>query len=545
VKRLLLLLVLTLLGCGGTTRFALRPPVTRLADDRPLARAPAFEEGSDAADVMVLRPLAHAFLFDVTGESHDVNALDEVPDSTWYRNRTVTPSDLVRGPCPDDGPVPPFTIESTKGGGATSGFVGRDSRGQKYVLKLDGGAQYGQPEINTAADAVVSRLYWAIGFNAPCNDVVVVRPSDLVLGPRAKEYDGVGRKKPMGPARFAEIVKGSSPQGEPVRLLASRFIDGKGIGTWRPEGVRPDDPNDVIRHEDRRELRSELFLAGWIAHWDSRRGNTYDTFMPSPGGGHVVHYFLDFSDSLGATIGRTHWPEPRSTFESVLSLEIIATDAVTFGAVRRPWDEVKVDERYPNLGFLDVEHFQPMSFAPQTPVVRWAHAQPADLAWMARKIARLDVAHVRVAVHAARFTNPVEETRLVEILMGRRERILRYSFARVSPLADVALRGESFCATDLARETGLATSASTSYAAEFRAGEALSLARVAPRLVRTDAGVCARMPEHFAPAGAAPDSASRYARLDLMRFEGGSKTRLRAYFYDLGDRWALVGLDRD
>ena len=540
--RVLVLLAALGFGCSETTRFALRPPVVRVDDERPFARAPASETGSDAIDAMVLRPLSHALTFESVDEAHDVNSLDEVPDSSWFTNRTVTAEQVARGPCSDAGPVPPFTITSTKVGGVTSGFVARDARGQKYVLKLDELARYGQPEISTAADAVVSRLYWAIGFNAPCNDTVYVRPRELILGADAKEVLSTGRRKALTAARVAEILQVGTRAGGAIRFTASRFIDGEDVGTWRPEGVRPDDPNDVIPHEDRRELRGEFFLAGWTAHWDTRRANTFDAFVRAGRGGYVLHYFLDFSDALGGTITHTKWNEPRSGLESVSSVQTIAVDAVGFGFVRRPWDDVKIDPRFPDLGYLDVEHFDPLAFSAQTPVVRWAHAQPQDLAWMARKIARIDEGDVRAAVRAARLSHPREERRLVEILMGRRERILRTSFTRISPLADVTVNGDIVCATDLARTTRVA-SAPTSYAAAFRRGRRLEFAPVAPRLERTGEGVCATLP-HFAPAGAPPSSSARYAILDLVRFEGRARTRLRVHLYDLGARYALVGIER-
>jgi hypothetical protein len=200
------------------------------------------------------------------------------------------------------------------------------------------------------------------------------------------------------------------------RIGASRFIDGQNVGTWRTEGTRGDDPNDVIAHEDRRDLRGEYFLAAWVKHWDSRGPNSFDAFVPSPrGGGYVVHYFLDFSDSLGGTTVRTEWREPRLGFESVFDLPVILGDMLTLGVVRRAWDDVAVDWMFPNLGTLDVEHFDPMGFAPQTPLVRWQRAQPADLAWMARRIAGIDRERLRAAVHAGRLSRPLEEARLVAI----------------------------------------------------------------------------------------------------------------------------------
>jgi len=335
-----------------------------------------------------------------------------------------------------------------------------------------------------------------------------------------------------------------------LRISASRFIDGEPVGTWRTEGKRDDDPNDLIAHEDRRELRGEKYLAAWVNHWDSRGPNSFDTFVRAPdnSAGYVKHYFIDFSDSLGATPMRTDDPEPRVGFTTVSNIPNIAADLVTFGLVRRPWDEVTVDPRYPNLGYYQVAHFEPRHYAPQTPLVRWARAQPADLAWMARRLARLSVEHVRVAARQGRWSNPAEEVRVVEILMGRREKILRGSFSKVSPLADLAMSGRArLCASDLGITTGLSAPGAVSYVAEFRQGPELDGGRAIPvGGVPPSGQVCIDLPPHFAAAGLPDDSADRYATLDVVRSDGAVKTTLRAHFYDLGTErgYVLAGIER-
>lgn len=540
-------------GCGGASRFALRPPVLKDSDDRPFARALPNDEESDyanALDVIILRPLSHAFLFEQAGEAHNVNSLDEVPDSTWFTNRRVAPADLERGPCPDAGPALPFTIKSSKTGGTTPGFFVKDARGQKYMVKIDGLAKT-QPEITTAADAIGSRLYWAVGLNAPCNDVVHIDSKDLQINAKSTEVLNTGRKLPLTAARLAEVLaKGTYNAAGKLRVSASRFIPGEPAGTWRTEGTREDDPNDVIPHEDRRELRGERFLAAWINHWDSRGPNSFDSFMRAPdgGGGYIVHYFLDFGDSFGSTATRTRWAEPRLGFTTVSNVPQIATDAMTFGFVRRPWDEVRADPRYPNLGYLDVDHFDPMGFSPQTPLVRWARAQPSDLAWMARRIARLGVSHLRTAVRQGKLSDPAEEARLVEILMGRRDKILRASFSRVSPLSDLGMAGKDrLCASDLGIVTGLSQPGDVTYAVELRALAAIERSGAALEAARSPDGaqVCIDMP-HFAPPDRPDDSPERYATLDISRAEGTFATALRAHFYDLGAErgYVLVGVER-
>jgi len=540
------------LGCGGHGRFALRAPVLKDDDDRPFAKAPAVDEESDianAADVILLRPFSHAFLFEVSGEARNVNSLDEVPDSTWFQNRSAAPAALERGPCPAADPVPPFTVKSSKVGGTTPGFVVKDSTGQKYMLKLDADGPR-QPEISTASDAITSRLYWAVGFNAPCNQVLNVPLGAIVVDEKSKETLPKGKEIPLTAARLAEVLRRATPgPGGTLRVSTSRFISGKAIGTWRTEGTRKDDPNDVIPHEDRRDLRGERFLAAWVNHWDSRGPNTFDTFVPAKGGGYVLHYFLDFSDSLGGAIMRTEWAEPRAGFTTVSNVPQIATDVAGFGFIRRPWDDVRVDPRFPNLGFYDVAHFDPQRFSPQTPLVRWARADSADLGWMARRLARMSNAHVRVAVQSGKLTNPAEEARLQEILIGRRDRILRTTFARSASLADLAMEGgERLCATDLLVSSGLAGPLDARYLTDFREGADLTKSRNAAFVGTPDVRgrLCVDLPPHFAPAGALDDAAERYAVLEIVRKEGRSETKLLVHFYDLGPQrgYAMVGVER-
>ncbi len=543
------LVALALLACGGSSRFALRAPVLHDRDDTPFERTPKKDvesEAANGADVVVLYPLSNLFAFRRTHEARNVNALDEVPDSTWYENRVVPPGAIVRGTCPEYAPAPPFHVKSTKVGGVTPGFVVTDQHKHKYVLKLDELAKFGQPEISTAADAIVSRLYWAVGYNVPCNVVIDVAPGEIEIDERSFQTDPLGHKKPLTRAKLDGMLKQATrAPGGKMRMSASLFIPGEGVGNWRSTGVRSDDPNDVIPHQDRRELRGERYLAAWIDHWDSRNGNTFDTFIGGPRGGHVVHYFIDFSDTLGGTIARTEWPEPRAGFETVVSFDKALIDMIGFGFVRRPWDDLTVNPRFPDLGFLDVKHFDPDGFATQTPLNRFDDARREDLAWMARRLATITVDHVRAAAGAGRFSQPGEEDELVRILMARRELILRRSFSQVSPLGDARMREGRVCFVDFARTSGVAGDADTHYAAEARTGPRLRLMPVAPRVERDERGVCVEIPPSFAPTDAPRDSPERYAVVDVVRFEHGKHTRIRAHFYDLGAAgYALVGVER-
>src|SRR5690606_30556138 len=129
-----------------------------------------------------------------------INALDEVPDSTWFTNRIgtrpVSPEEIAAAPGGVGSPEPykPWTVISTKVGGVTVGFIIKDSRGKKFLLKFD---PRGMPEAETANQVIVGKLFWAFGLNVTEDYVVYINKRDLVLAPDAMIKDSLGGERPL------------------------------------------------------------------------------------------------------------------------------------------------------------------------------------------------------------------------------------------------------------------------------------------------------------------------------------------------------------
>src|SRR6185503_14369136 len=83
------------------------------------------------------------------------------------------------------------------------------------------------------------------------------------------------------------------------RILASRLLPGKNLGGFKYYGTRPDDPNDVIPHEQRRELRALQVFAAWTNLVDVKALNTMDTLITIDGQSRVRHYLLDVGSTFG------------------------------------------------------------------------------------------------------------------------------------------------------------------------------------------------------------------------------------------------------
>jgi hypothetical protein len=82
--------------------------------------------------------------------------------------------------------------------------------------------------------------------------------------------------------------------------LASRWIGGEVVAPFAYRGVRTDDPNDIVPHEDRRMLRGLAVFSAWLNHHDTRSINTMDTLVQNDGRRYIKHYLIDFGLILGS-----------------------------------------------------------------------------------------------------------------------------------------------------------------------------------------------------------------------------------------------------
>src|SRR5690606_35808389 len=336
----------------------------------------------------------------------------------------MSPADVARGPCKDPplDPAGPWTVTDGKPDGANPGFLIEGPSGARYLIKFDGVLQGPRA---TAADVLGSRLYHAAGYYVPCNRIVYFERSILRIAPDATVEDDRGREEPLTERHLDEVFsKALSLRDGRYRASSSSFLPGTPLGPFKYQGTRPDDPNDVVPHEDRRELRGMRLLSAWINHFDSREQNTLSTWMETgQGRGYVRHNLLDFGDSLGSL-----WEPPplgrRLGHAYYLDLSDVAEDWLTLGLITRPWEKAEFGPSGRVFGYFDVKTFEPESWRPGYPNPAFSRMQERDAAWMARIIARFGSAHLRAAVATADLRDTLLEQELMRILRGRQARIL-------------------------------------------------------------------------------------------------------------------------
>ena len=453
-------LVACALGCAPSIRqFSTKPPVLKVDDRHPFP-GPVEESyaplGWDAADNIFFRPLSHAFLLEQASQAINVNALDEVPDSSWYVNRIsrrpMTAEEIARGACHRPPPEEelPWTVIGAKLDGANPGFVVKTRAGVNYVLKFDDPKQF---ERASAADVVGSKLYYAAGYQVPCNRVVYLRSTDLAVSD-APPKEG---KKQITRERIDELLKLAQQEANGTyRAMASEFIPGKPNGPWFYSGRRGDDPNDLVDHQDRRELRAGRVIGAWINHHDARSQNTLNTWIPtSDGKGYLDHYIIDWGDTLGGLQVIDEWSR-RVGYAYYIDFGQMGLDFITLGIPERPWDRAKFGPAGIIFGYFNDTDFVPEDWHVGYPNVAFSAMQEQDAAWMARILARIGEDAVDQIVDQARLTEPIAVSELKRILKGRRLRILQRYLMRLSSLTDPEFTGkQTLCVHDRAEEAGL------------------------------------------------------------------------------------------
>jgi hypothetical protein len=407
----------------------------------------------------------------------DVNALDEVPNSTWFTNRIglypFAPEDVARGPGGGPGPRPEggtggtlgpsrdaaWTVIRAKTQGVTPGFDIQDARGQVYLIKFDPPGELG----TTSAAAVISgRILHAIGYNVPDDEVVTFARGDLRLAPNATIRDRDGGKRPMTDSDLESILARVDPLPDGRWLaIASGFLDGKPIGPFSDKGRRQDDPNDRVRHEERRELRALRMFCAWLDHWDMKEQNSLDMYVEENGRRFVRHHLIDFASTLGAAAGGG--AQPRFGYEHTIDFPPIAGRFLALGLHEDGWRRIRRPDGLPEVGYFESREFQPMEWKPLQPNAAFANLNRRDGYWAAKILSAFTDEHLRAAVSTGGYRDPRAAEYVTRTLAERRDKIARYWFDRMPPLDFFVPRGDALMFHDLGVERGLYPGPKPSY----------------------------------------------------------------------------------
>src|SRR5499427_10638525 len=417
-------------NCGIAEDLTMRPTTTRLLVGLGLtiaiagsltalstAQSPRFFDDDplwverDTEDASRMKPLEVDLTVDLTynivkgrgrvmaTRAKNLNTVDEVADSSWFTNRAghrpLTAEEVFRGPDTTDGPAAgSWTVTSSKSDGVTPGFTIKDSKGQRWFLKFDPPGYRGMA---TGTEVTVTKLMWALGYHVPENHIAYMRREQLVIGDGATFTPLGGKRRPMRPGDLDTLLKRADREADGAyRVVASKALPGKPIGRIRFLDTRPDDPNDIVPHEDRRELRAYGVFAAWLNHVDAKAINSLDTLITENGRSYVRHHLLDFGSALGSGgVGPADYWEGE---EYLVEPTDILKQMASFGFAYPKWHRERFYEA-PAIGRFP-EHntgFDPDAWKPRVPNQAFLHARVDDKFWAASKLVTLSTELLRAA----------------------------------------------------------------------------------------------------------------------------------------------------
>jgi hypothetical protein len=356
--------------------------------------------------------------------SQGINTVDEAPDSAWYTNRhasqAMTVAELQAGQGDTHAPAPgKWTVVAAKNEGVTPGFRIRDTAGRVYLLKFDPPSN---PELASAADVITSKFFYALGYNVPENYVVYFDRDRIAIGKDAQLRDAAGHRRAISEADVEEMLaKTPRARGGKYRGMASLLIAGKPVGPFQYQGTRSDDPNDLVPHEHRRDLRGLRTFCAWLGHDDSKALNTLDMLVQENDTPFVKHYLIDFGASLGSASFAANSPRDGNVY--LFDWKSSASQFLTFGLYSPKWQHAKYP-KLPAAGRFEYEIFDPLRWVSDYPNTAFRNENPSDRAWAARKINAITEKEIRAMVATGQYSDQAAEEWVVKCLVERRKKIV-------------------------------------------------------------------------------------------------------------------------
>jgi hypothetical protein len=546
--RLVLGVALSVAAASLLSASSRRADAPRFFEDDPLTREPETQDASGVQpwDIHLVYDLAEN-TFGRPGDStpdvraRNINSIDEVPDSNWFTNRVgskpLSIEEAVKGPVNGSGPAAgTWTVIRGKQAGVAPGFTMRDSQGEIWFVSFD---SEGFPDAATGAILVANRIFWALGYWQAENHLVHVKPDQLQISEDAEIKPASGKKRRMKLHDLDDVFRRSqrSPDGA-YRAVAARALPGRVLGGFRYHGTRPDDPNDVVPHEHRRELRALKVFGAWTNLVDMKAGNTLDTLITDNGKSVVRHYLQDVGSTFGTGALAPH--DYDEGWEYLYEGDLVLKRLVTMGFYMKPWQTVGY-EKSPAIGRFEAAEFDPKTWKPRVPTAAFLRSRPDDEFWAARRVMAFSDDMIRQLAATGRYSDESAAVHLANVLIERRDKVGRAYLNAVNPVTDIKLDQSGTLTFDNAAVSAGVASEASQYTVSFAAfdnatGEATPLGPPVPtteRRVRLPRGSSSPAPAFVMVriAASAPDHPAWATPVD-------------AYFRRSQGGWKLVGVER-
>ena len=309
---------------------------------------------------------------------------------------------------------------------------------------------------------IATKLFFAMGYNTPENHIVTVRPEDFTIRPGTTLEDDFGDEWPLTRERFRRVLR-RVPRLEDgsMRVTASKYIEGRPLGPFRYYGTRSDDPNDVLPHEHRRELRGLRLLSAWTNHDDTRAQNTQDSYVESSGRRFIRHYLMDFGSTFGS--GSIEMQLPNLSYQYWLDPGVVKRNMIGFG-LRTPryrkitWPDFP---EYESIGRWEAEYYEPDQWRNDYPNPAFLRMTDRDAFWAAKIIMAFTPEELRAVVKTGEYSYAPAEEYFGDVLIARQRKTASHYMARLNPIDRLEITSGGLRFVNLAVEYGFAEAGTT------------------------------------------------------------------------------------
>jgi len=384
---------------------------------------------------------------------------------------------------------------------------------------------------------MATKVFWALGYNQVESFITTFDPKRVEVDPEATIRRPNGKRTPFTQDDLDALLEpvARRPDGT-YRVTAGRLLPGRILGNFRYEGTRPDDPNDLVPHEHRRELRALRVFGAWINLTDLKAGNTLDTLANENGRSIVKHWLQDVGSTFGMCNDLHEWD---LSWEHFYQGGPTAKRLFSFGFALSRWQTVNYTEG-PSIGKFEGDRFDPRTWRPQTPTTAYLELRPDDAFWAAQRIAAFSDDMIRAIVHTGEFSDPAAEKVLADIMIKRRDTILRVYLPAVNPVVSARLDAVNrLTFENAAVAAGVANAPASYHASWFEFDNATGSTRSLSETSSTTTTI-------EAPAGL-PVAVDSYVAVDLSadsREHAAWQQPVRIYFHRDSEGWKLVGFER-
>ena len=520
----------------------------RFYSDDPISREPESRsaEGAKPLDIGLFYEYTHNLFVAArrppsNTRAGNINTIDEVPDSSWFTNRigaeTLTPAQVGRGGTSEAPPASEqWSVFRAKTVGTNPGFTARDASGRTWFLHFD---SPDFPEGESGAIEVMTKLFWALGYNQVQTFITTFDPTRVLIESQLRIKRPSGEATPATEDDINRVLKRAARSADGTyRVSASLQVPGRILGSFRYAGTRSDDPNDLVPHEHRRELRALRVFGAWTNLVDWKGGNTLDALVQQDGRSIVKHYLQDVGSSLGMANEQRH--EWQMGWEYLYDPSASWRRLWSFGFALSPWQTVPYDASYPSIGLLEGDQFDPAAWRPQTPVPPYIEMRADDAFWAARRVIAFSDDLIRAAVHEGLYSDPAAERHLVSVLIKRRDAIGRTYLPAVNPIVSPRLDEGGTLSFDNAAVAAGFANAPAEYKAEW--------SRFDNATAQTTAiGETKSASTTLPGPSALPNAVGSFVEVDISAESADHpswRQPVRTYFRRDPEGWKLVGLER-